>query len=72
VDDRCAGDDQADPVASALRLDRHIAFGDTALLHEPRAHRRLDDPIPNRQLPDPAGLEEARVAGGLRVDPSSY
>ena len=70
--DRGAGDDQADTGARALLLDRDVAFGDAPILDEPRAHRRLHDPVADRQLADPSGLEETRVAALLRVDPSHY
>ena len=70
VNDRGARDDQADTVSGALRLNRHVAFGDAPILDEPGAHRRLHDPVADRQLPDPSGLEETRVAALLRVDPS--
>jgi hypothetical protein len=72
VDDRCARDDQADTVSGALRLNRHVAFSDAALVYQPGAHRWLDDPVADRQLPDPPGLEETRVAALLRVDPPHY
>jgi hypothetical protein len=56
-----AGDDQPHAAARAFLLQRNLAVGDAPHLDQARAHRGLDDPVPDLDVADPAGSEEMRI-----------
>ena len=61
MDDRGARDDQPDAAPRALLLEGDLAFRHPSVLDQSGAHRRLDDPVADRDAPDLARGEEVRV-----------
>ena len=71
VDDCRAGDDQPDAGARPLLLESDVAFGHASALDQSGAHRRLDDPVADREPADLAGREQMRIGGHSAVAPPS-
>ena len=71
MDDCRTRDDQPDAGAGALFLEGDVTAGHLPVLDEAGAHRRLDDPVADREPADLARSEELRVVAHSAVAPPS-